>query len=92
MPCRVQLVYFCQAPGWVLAKGAGSVRPRFQVQVHHSTRTATALSSAIRMTELNPTKLESVPEDLDEFKELEQDLRGDTTTEKGQPRQNELPV
>ena len=62
------------------------MRPSFQVQVHHSTRTATALSSAIRMTEPSPTKLESVPEDLDEFKELEQDLRGDTMTEKGQPR------
>lgn len=44
------------------------------------------------MTEPSPTKLELVPEDLDEFKELEQDLRGDTTTEKGQARQNELPV
>lgn len=85
-------MYFSQAPGWVPAKGAGGVRPSFQVQVHHSTGTATALSSSIRMTEPSPTKLELVPEDLDEFKELEQDLRGDTTTEKGQARQNELPV
>ena len=44
------------------------------------------------MTELSPTKLESVPENLDEFKELEQDFKGDTMTGKGQPRQNELHV
>lgn len=37
------------------------------------------------MTELSPTKLELIPEDVDEFKELEQTSMGTQRQGKGNP-------